>query len=263
VSGAKPAGGPELVRMRNVSKVYRTGTVAVQDFNLTVGEGEFVTLVGPSGCGKSTVLRMVAGLGQATTGEVLVDGLDPVKARRRPNAMSYVFQDPTLMPWRRVLSNVTLPLEFTGVDRTERARRGRQALELVGLAGQERAFPRSLSGGMKMRVSIARAMVTQPRLLLMDEPFGALDEITRQRLNKDLQQIYVDAGLTVCFVTHNLFEAVYLSTKVVVMGTNPGRVIDVVDIGRPYPRGEEFRTSMDFVRTCERIAKGIASNEQH
>jgi NitT/TauT family transport system ATP-binding protein len=205
---------------------------------------------------------MVAGLGQPTSGEVRVDGLPPVEARRRPHSLSYVFQDPTLMPWRRVLGNVTLPFEFTRVNRTERVARAGQALELVGLAGQERAFPRSLSGGMKMRVSIARAMAPEPRLLLMDEPFGALDEITRQRLNTDLQRIYSEAGLTVCFVTHNLFEAVYMSTRVVVMGANPGRVIDVVDVGTPYPRTDDFRTSMEFVRLCDRIAKGIASDER-
>jgi NitT/TauT family transport system ATP-binding protein len=254
---------PLQVDMRGVSKVYSNGTLAVSDFNLTIGKREFVTIVGPSGCGKSTVLRMIAGLGRATSGAVLVDGVDPVEARRRPHSLSYVFQDPTLMPWRRVLGNVVLPFEFTDVQRAERLRRAREALTLVGLADQERSFPRSLSGGMKMRVSIARAMAPQPRLLLMDEPFGALDEITRQRLNTDLQRIYSDSEISVCFVTHNLFEAVYMSTRVVVMGTNPGRVIDVVEITQPYPRGEDFRTSMEFVQTCNRIAKGIASDERH
>ncbi len=256
---AGEAGTPPMVELRGVSKRYRTGTLAVTDFTLTIGKREFVTLVGPSGCGKSTVLRMIAGLGAPTTGTVLVDGLPPVEARKRPHTLSYVFQDPTLMPWRRVLGNVMLPFEFTKLDKAERLRRARAALAMVGLAAHERAFPRSLSGGMKMRVSIARAMAPQPRLLLMDEPFGALDEITRQRLNNDLQRIYAESDISVCFVTHNLFEAVYLSTRVVVMGTNPGRIVDVVEVDEPYPRGEEFRTSMTFVQLCNRIAKGIAS----
>jgi ABC-type nitrate/sulfonate/bicarbonate transport system, ATPase component len=252
------------VELTDVAKTYSNGTVAVGDFNLTVSRGEFVTIVGPSGCGKSTVLRMVAGLGKPTGGQVLVNGLDPVEARRQPKSLSYVFQDPTLMPWRRVLSNVMLPFEFTKTPKAEAEERARAALELVGLKGQERAFPRSLSGGMRMRVSIARALAPEPSLLLMDEPFGALDEITRQRLNTDLQKIYADAdrNLTVCFVTHNLFEAVYLSTRVIVMGANPGRVIDVVDIDKSYPRTEEFRNSMEFVSLCDRIAKGIASDER-
>lgn len=249
------------VELVDVTKTYSNGTVAVRDFAMSVGQGEFVTIVGPSGCGKSTVLRMVAGLGKPTTGTVHVNGLDPAIARRQPHSLSYVFQDPTLMPWRRVLSNVTLPFEFTKGGKADAQKRAKSALELVGLAGQERAFPRSLSGGMRMRVSIARALAPEPRLLLMDEPFGALDEITRQRLNTDLQTIYANSDLTVCFVTHNLFEAVYLSTRVIVMGANPGRIIDVVEIDQPYPRGEDFRGSLEFVRLCDRIAKGIASHE--
>jgi NitT/TauT family transport system ATP-binding protein len=252
-----PAAGPPVI-IDAVSKVYSNGTKALDHIALTVADREFVTLVGPSGCGKSTLLRMVAGLGSPTSGEITVFALPPAEARKQQGGVAFVFQDPTLMPWRSVLANVTLPLELRGVDPAVRAQEGMRALELVGLAGSARAYPRQLSGGMKMRVSIARAMAVHPQLLLMDEPFGALDEITRQRLDRELQSLWARSRLTVLFVTHNVFEAVFMSTRILVMSPQPGHVAGVVAVGVPFPREDAFRSSPEFGRLVQRVTELLA-----
>ena len=236
--------GTPLVHLENVSKVYANGTVALAGATFTLNSGEFVSLVGPSGCGKSTILRLVAGLGETSGGQVDVEGLPP--ARRERQDMAYVFQDATLLPWRSVLGNVELPLELRGVGRAARRAAASEVLEMVGLSEVLLVHPRQLSGGMRMRVSIARALAARPKILLMDEPFGALDEITRQNLNDELLRICALAGWTVLFVTHNVVEAVYLSTRVVVMCARPGRIVADVPIGLPSHRSRELRTSPDF-----------------
>ncbi len=243
-----------------VSKVYSNGTRALGSIAFTVAEREFVTLVGPSGCGKSTLLRMVAGLGAPTSGTITVFTLSPAAARKQLGSLAFVFQDPTLMPWRTVLANVTLPLELRGVDPALRAQEGMRALELVGLVGSAHTYPRQLSGGMKMRVSIARAMAVHPQLLLMDEPFGALDEITRQRLDRELQNLWARSRLTVLFVTHNVFEAVFMSTRIVVMSPQPGRVAGVVPVGVPFPREDAFRSSPEFGRLVRQVTELLAGS---
>ena len=216
-------------------------------------EGEFVTLLGPSGCGKSTLLKMVAGLVQPSAGRVLLWG-QPLQAESRvPGPLSFVFQDATLMPWATVLANVRLPLDLAGVPRAEADTRVRRGLASVGLARFADALPRELSGGMQMRVSIARGLVTEPTLLLMDEPFGALDEITRNRLDADLLALWKSRGLTVLFVTHSIHEAVFLSTRVLVMAARPGRIVEDVAIDEPYPRGPDFRVSTAFSQHARRL----------
>lgn len=249
---AAPAADPAredreaLVSLRGVSKAYANGTVALRGAHLSVRPGEFIALVGPSGCGKSTILRIVAGLGPVSAGEVRVAGLPPEVARRERQDMAFVFQDATLLPWRTVLRNVELPLQLRGVSKAERRARAMETLETVGLAEFAREYPRQLSGGMKMRVSIARALAARPNLMLMDEPFGALDEMTRGRLNVELLHIVALAGWTVLFVTHNVFEAVFLSSRVVVMSPRPGRIVADLPINLPYPREPAIRTSLEF-----------------
>ncbi len=237
-----------LITLRHVEKTYANGTVALESITFDVRDGDFVCLVGPSGCGKSTLLRVIAGLGPITGGEVLVEGLPPRRARQERGDMAFVFQDPTLMPWRNVLGNVELPLELRGVASAERRATAMEALEMVGLAEVVKAYPRELSGGMRMRVSLARALAAHPRLLLMDEPFGALDEITRQRLNGELLRICDLAGWTVVFVTHNVFEAVFLASRILVMSPRPGRIVAEVGVDLPYPRVPELRTSPEYTR---------------
>ena len=235
-----------LVTLERVSKAYANGTVALRDASLTVGQGEFISLVGPSGCGKSTILRIVAGLGPTSAGSVRIAGLPPERARRERQDMAFVFQDATLLPWRTVLTNVELPLQMRGVGRAERRARALEALETVGLTEFAGEYPRQLSGGMRMRVSIARALAAKPSLMLMDEPFGALDEMTRGRLNVELLRIVALADWTVLFVTHNVFEAVFLSSRVVVMSPRPGRIVADIPIDLPYPRLPALRTSLEF-----------------
>ena len=241
------------MEVQAAQKTYPGGTQALLPVNLAVREGEFVTLLGPSGCGKSTLLKMVAGLLQPSAGRVLLwgqtlDATGPVNRR-----LGFVFQDATLMPWATVLSNVRLPLDLAGVPRAEADARVRTALAGVGLARFEHALPRELSGGMQMRVSIARGLVTEPRLLLMDEPFGALDEITRNRLDADLLALWKSRGLTVLFVTHSIHEAVFLSTRVLVMAARPGRIVADVPITEPYPRRPEFRVSAAFSQHARKL----------
>ena len=208
------------VAMSAVSKLYGTTTV-LQHIDLTIAKGEFVSLIGPSGCGKSTLLKLISGLTAATDGSIQVDGMTPVNARE---TISYIFQDATLLPWRTVTSNVGLGLELEGVSREVRKQKVQSLLDLVGLAHVARSYPRQLSGGMKMRVSVARALATRPRLLLLDEPFGALDEMTRDRLNEELLRLKTEQNWTAVFVTHSVAEAVFLSTRVIVLAPSPGRI---------------------------------------
>ena len=250
-AGGQASGAP-LVSIRRVSKQFANGTIAVRDVDLDLGTGEFVSLLGPSGCGKSTLLRMVAGLGSPSTGTIDWPGSSEDKAGRD---LGFVFQDPTLMPWANALSNVMLPLTLKHVPKRDAEARAAGMLALVGLKGFEKSYPRELSGGMKMRVSIARALVMRPKILLMDEPFAALDEITRHRLNDDLLNLWWRERFTAVFVTHSVFESVYLSQRIVVMAARPGRVMADLDVSAPYPRDELFRTSAEYAHLC-RLASG-------
>ncbi|HEY9905462.1 MAG TPA: ABC transporter ATP-binding protein [Candidatus Sericytochromatia bacterium] len=237
------------IAINHVNKVYSNGTVALQDMNLTIGDGEFISLVGPSGCGKSTALRLIAGLGKMNSGNIVLgDG------HQKPE-LAFVFQEAALMPWANVVENVRLPLKLAGVPKLEARAAVQEALNLVGLAGFEGSYPRELSGGMKMRVSIARALVTKPNIMLMDEPFGALDEMTRSKLNSDLLNLWQQKHWTIVFVTHNIYEAVYLSNRVIVMAPRPGRVVADITIEAPYPRTEEFRTS----RLCNEYCREVSA----
>jgi NitT/TauT family transport system ATP-binding protein len=245
------------VEILSAEKTYPNGTQALLPVNLTVPEGEFVTLLGPSGCGKSTLLKMVAGLLDPSDGRLLLWRKPVEQVETSGHRLSFVFQEATLMPWARVMANVRLPLDLAGVPKAESEPRVRDALKLVGLDKFEGALPRELSGGMQMRVSIARGLVTQPTLLLMDEPFGALDEITRNRLDSDLLQLWAAQRLTVMFVTHSIYEAVYLSQRVVVMAARPGRVVDEVVIDEPYPRTADFRVSSRFALHAKRLQDAL------
>jgi NitT/TauT family transport system ATP-binding protein len=245
------------VEVLSAEKTYPNGTHALQPVDLTVREGEFVTLLGPSGCGKSTLLKMVAGLLAPSDGRVLLWRKPVQQAEATGHRLSFVFQEATLMPWARVQANVRLPLDLAGVPRAEADARVRDSLALVGLDKFATHLPRELSGGMQMRVSIARGLVTRPTLLLMDEPFGALDEITRYKLDSDLLDLWQQQKLTVVFVTHSIFEAVYLSNRVVVMAARPGRVVDQVEIAEPYPRGADFRVSTAFSHYAKRLQDSL------
>jgi NitT/TauT family transport system ATP-binding protein len=238
-----------VVTLRGVSKTFESGIVALSGFDLSVRAGEFVSLLGPSGCGKSTALRIVSGLSEASGGTVAWPG--------GAAQIGFVFQEPTLMPWATVAANVRLPFTLGRADETRSAAAVAQALERVNLSEFSAAYPRELSGGMKMRASIARALVTEPQLLLMDEPFAALDEITRFRLNNDLLAVWQEMRRTVIFVTHSVFESVYLSQRIVVMTPRPGRVFAEVAIDAPYPRDERFRTSADYAGFCRQVADAL------
>lgn len=233
--------------LNHVSKVYGNGTIALHDMNLAIQDTEFVSLVGPSGCGKSTVLRLIAGLGQMNSGSI--------EWELRDRKLAFVFQEAALMPWATVQENVRLPLKLAGIPKKYADALVQQTIQRVGLGGFERSYPRELSGGMKMRVSIARALVTKPNVLLMDEPFGALDEITRSQLNHDLLDLWSQQRWLVMFVTHNIYEAVYLSNRVVVMAARPGRVIADIAINASYPRTEEFRTSLLYNDYCREVSR--------
>jgi len=245
------------VEVLSVEKTYPNGTHALQPVNLMVQEGEFVTLLGPSGCGKSTLLKMVAGLLEPSDGRILLWRKPVGQIEASGHRLSFVFQEPTLMPWARVQGNVRLPLDLAGVSAAESGPRVRDALAMVGLDKFAGHLPRELSGGMQMRVSIARGLVTQPTLLLMDEPFGALDEITRNKLDSDLLELWRAKKLTVIFVTHSIYEAVYLSTRVVMMAARPGRLVEEVAIDEPYPRGPEFRVSTAFTHYAKRLQDSL------
>ena len=245
--------GPPVVALREVSKSYPSGTIALDRLSLDVGAGELLSLLGPSGCGKSTLLRLIAGLLEPSAGRI--EWTDPA-ARHR---LGFVFQEPTLMPWARVADNVRLPLMLGGMSRAESDPRVDEAIAHVGLDGFARAYPSELSGGMRMRVSIARALVTRPLVLLMDEPFAALDEITRFRLESDLAELQHRRGLTVIFVTHSVFESVYLGSRVVVLSPRPGRVAASRHIEGPTPRVEAFRTSAGYLEACREVSALLAS----
>jgi NitT/TauT family transport system ATP-binding protein len=257
------AGQPErlsaqtLVRMETLNKTYPNGTVALQDVNLSISPGEFLCFVGPSGCGKSTIFKLIAGLSNPTEGTLEVLGQTPKEARRK-SEMSFVFQDHTLLPWLSVKENVALPLKLRGLPKKWRNEEAERVLSLVGLSDYLKALPRQLSGGMKMRVSIARALVTKPKLLLMDEPFGALDEITRQTLQDELLRLWQrEPNMTVLFVTHNVFEAVYLSTRVIVMTPRPGKVSADIRIPVPFPRDESFRSAAGFGEYVKQVSGAL------
>ena len=242
--------GTPLLSVENVTKVFGGSVTALDGMTLHLNDGDFVSLLGPSGCGKSTALRLMAGLSSPTIGRI----------RWRPGAeggLGVVFQEPTLAPWSTVFNNVWLPLRLKGISKGAARADILASLEAVGLKGFEGAYPRELSGGMKMRVSIARAMVTKPRLLLMDEPFAALDEITRFKLNDDLLALQQRLGCTVVFVTHSVFESVFLSSRIVVMAARPGRVIREIAVDAPYPRDDTFRTSAEYAAHCRRASEAL------
>jgi len=246
--------GAPVVEVLSANKVFANGTRALDPVNVIIRDGEFVSLIGPSGCGKSTLLKLIAGLLEPTDGRIAWwrGGMDQVGEPGR--RMSFVFQDPTLMPWSRVESNVRLPLDLAHMPKSEARARVDKALALVGLIGSRRAYPRQLSGGMRMRVSIARALVTEPNLLLMDEPFGALDEFTRNKLDSDLVSLWWDRALSVIFVTHSIYEAVFLSTRIIVMAASPGRIFGEMVIDEPHPRDDNFRTSPRFAKLCRDLS---------
>jgi NitT/TauT family transport system ATP-binding protein len=242
------------VSLRGATKTYDSGVVALGPLDLDVRKGEFVSLLGPSGCGKSTALRLIAGLSAPTSGGVWVSKSTP----QAKHSIGFVFQEPTLMPWTSVRDNVRLPLMLAHVPGAEADARVGKALAQVGLAEFAGAFPRELSGGMKMRVSLARALVTDPDILLMDEPFAALDEITRFRLNNDLLALWRSLGKTVIFVTHSVFESVYLSQRVIVMTPRPGRLAAEFRIDAAEPRAEAFRTSVEYAAYCREVSIALA-----
>ena len=243
-----------LIELHGVEKRYANGTLAVQDLSLDIAEREFVSFLGPSGCGKSTALKMIAGLSPVTAGSIRWPG---AALEDHANDMSFVFQEPTLMPWATVFDNVWLPLKLKGQSKDAARNAVVAALQAVNLDGFAHVYPRELSGGMKMRVSIARAMVTRPKLLLMDEPFAALDEMTRFKLNNDTLKVWQEHGFTTIFVTHSVYESVYLSNRIVVMGARPGRVIADIKVDEPYPRRDEFRTTERYNKWCVEVSSAL------
>ncbi len=231
------------VEFEGVSKRYGNGQAVLEAMNLTILKGEFVSIIGPSGCGKSTVLKLISGLTMPSAGTIRVDGMTPKNARE---TISYIFQDATLLPWRSVRQNVALALELEGASSHRREEKAGALLDLVGLRAVADAYPRELSGGMKMRVSIARALATNPRLLLMDEPFAALDEMSRDRLNEEILRLRAEQKWTAVFVTHSVAEAVFLSTRIVVLVPNPGRIYSVLPVELPQPRTAALRTAPEY-----------------
>jgi len=251
------SGGRPVLKVRGVAKRFSNGTLAVTGVDLDLHAGEFMSLLGPSGCGKSTLLRMIAGLGEPSAGRIEWPTTDHDSHGQPMRDVGFVFQEATLMPWATAEANVTLPLTLKRVPPRQAQARADAALEAVGLGSFRHAYPRELSGGMKMRVSLARALVVEPRLLLMDEPFAALDEITRHRLNGDLLELWQRSGVTVVFVTHSVFESVFLSQRIVVMAARPGRVSAEVPVSAPYPRNESFRTSAEYAAHCRQVSSRL------
>lgn len=248
-----------MIEVAGVSKRFVVGkaeAVALQDADLTIQGGQFVSLIGPSGCGKTTLMRLIADLIEPTEGRIRVAGRAPREAREA-REYGYVFQAPALYEWRSVLANVMLPLEIMGVPRAERRARAERLLAMVGLESFHRSYPWQLSGGMQQRVSIARALAIDPKILLMDEPFGALDEITREAMNLELLRIWQETRKTVVFVTHSIAEAVFLSSQVVVMTARPGRIREVIDVDLPYPRDAETRESERFFELTTRVREAL------
>jgi NitT/TauT family transport system ATP-binding protein len=263
----KPVSGPPplAVSARGVTLTFQTADGEVQalsNVDLDIAEGDFVSFIGPSGCGKTTLLRLIADLEQPTSGTMLVNGVTPEKARLNRH-YGYIFQAAALYPWRTVERNIALPLEIMGYPVAERRKRVAHYLKLVNLSGFERKYPWQLSGGMQQRASIARALSFEPALLLMDEPFGALDEIVRDHLNEQLLRLWNQTKKTVVFVTHSIPEAVFLSTKIVVMSPRPGRVIDVVDCNFARDRTLEIRETPDFIRVAQRVRAGLRSGHSY
>ncbi|MGO4526091.1 ABC transporter ATP-binding protein [Microvirga sp. 2MCAF35] len=243
---------PALVSLQGISKIFSSGVTALAGFDLDIRAGEFISLLGPSGCGKSTVLRLIAGLAEPTEGRVTWPGSHNNDHR---GEIGFVFQDPTLMPWANVADNVWLPLRLRGVSRRDAQDRIAESLALVGLSDFAKAYPRELSGGMRMRVSIARALSLKPRLLLMDEPFAALDEIARFRLNDDLLRLQSELRCTIVFVTHSVYESAYLSSRIAILSPRPGRVVAEIEGLSPGPRAKDFRTSASYTQLCGRISE--------
>jgi NitT/TauT family transport system ATP-binding protein len=261
----EPAPKRLVVDAQNISLTFETadGKVdALSNVSLKVGEGEFVSFIGPSGCGKTTMLRVVADLQQPTSGSLLVNGMSG-EAARLARSYGYVFQAPALFPWRSIENNLKLPLEIMGFSQAEQQQRAEHYLSLVNLRGFERKFPWQLSGGMQQRVSIARALSFDPALLLMDEPFGALDEIVRDHLNEQLLQLWRSTGKTVLFVTHSIPEAVFLSSRIVVMSPRPGRIIDVIDCNFPPDRSLEIRETPEFLKIAQRVRNGLRAGHSY
>jgi len=246
--------GVPVVEVLSAEKVFANGFRGLAPIDLSIHPGEFVSLIGPSGCGKSTLLKLIANLIEPSDGKLQWWRGDFSHVGQPGRQLAFVFQDPTLMPWARVETNVRLPLDFAGVDRASARTRVAAALAQVELTEAARRYPRQLSGGMRMRVSIARALVTNPDLLLMDEPFGALDEFTRNRLDEDLARLSWERRLSTVFVTHSIYEAVFLSTRIVVMAAQPGRIFTEFTIDAPRPRGESFRTSPRFASLCRDLS---------
>jgi len=252
--------GNFAIEVNSASVIYQAADSpvhALNDINLNVAEGEFVSLIGPSGCGKTTLVRVIADLEKISAGSVLVNGVTPAQARQA-RAYGYVFQAPALFPWRNVLANVTLPLQIQGKGKAEARSIAMEHLARVGLTGFEGKYPWQLSGGMQQRVSIARALSFEPRILMMDEPFGALDEITRDRLNEQLQQLWQKERRTVVFVTHSIAEAVYLSTRIVVMSPRPGRIVKVIKSTLPDERHLGLRDTPEFVALAHEVREALA-----
>jgi len=264
-SGAAEQAAEAVIEVEELSLTFETAdgpVFALSEVNLTVNPGEFVSFIGPSGCGKTTLLRVIADLERQTAGRIAVNGVSP-EAARLDRAYGYVFQAPALYPWRTVERNVMLPLEIMGLNAAERRDRAARYLDLVNLKGFEKKFPWQLSGGMQQRVSIARALSFEPDLLLMDEPFGALDEITRDHLNEQLLRLWERTGKTVIFVTHSIPEAVFLSSKIVVMSPRPGRIIDVIDCNLPPDRTLDVRESKDFAEIAHRVREGLRAGHSY
>jgi NitT/TauT family transport system ATP-binding protein len=259
------AAAETVIEIRRLSLIFQAAdrpVFALADIDLTVRHGEFVSFIGPSGCGKTTLLRVIADLAQQSEGEIAVNGISPREARLA-RAYGYVFQAPALYPWRSVVRNVTLPLEIIGMPASERAARAVKYLAMVGLEGFEQKFPWQLSGGMQQRVSIARALSFEPKLLLMDEPFGALDEITRDHLNEQLLRLWEQTRKTVIFVTHSISEAVFLSSKIVVMSPRPGRIVEVIDCHLPSDRTLDIRETPEFLAVAHRVRVALRAGQSH
>lgn len=255
----------QLLIFKKLSLTFQTAdgpVYALSDVDLKIERGEFVSFIGPSGCGKTTLLRVIADLEKATGGDISINGVSPQEAREN-RAYGYVFQAPALLPWRSIERNVTLPLEIMEIPREERIKRGHEALKLVELNGFEKKFPWQLSGGMQQRASIARALSFDADLLLMDEPFGALDEIVRDHLNEQLLKLWARTNKTVAFVTHSIPEAVYLSTKIVVMSPRPGRIIDVIKTDFPKDRGLDIRETPEFLEVAHRVREGLRAGHSY
>lgn len=247
-----PAAGSEVIAFRGAGKVFSDGTEAVRDVSFTLRRGEFLSVVGPSGCGKSTLLRMASGLGPHTSGEVV----------SQVTNIGYVFQDATLLPWRTVQKNVELLAELEGASAEERRRLAAEAIKLVGLEGFENNYPKTLSGGMRMRTSVARALTTKPPLFLLDEPFGSLDEITRGTLNEELMRLFASEKFGAIFITHSISEAVYLSTRVLVMSARPGRIVAGFDVPFPYPRSPELHFDPSFASLAGQVSHALREGHE-